>query len=78
MALFQKRNQLRAKANKADAPLGLCVGPRAIIIYAPSVNGRPEEVLFDGVREMEKEFLRQLGTGERQPVVFENDDERLT
>jgi hypothetical protein len=78
MALFQKRNQLRAKAASADAPLGLCVGPRAIIIYAPSVNGKPEEVLFDGVREMEKEYLRQLGDGRRGPVIFENNKDAPT
>jgi hypothetical protein len=71
MALFQRRH-LRAKPE--DQKFGLVVGPPAIVIMKKGgkVDGvwQPDQVLFDGLAEMEREYR----TKGRTPVTFEDDD----
>ena len=67
MALFhRKRPRSRGNGTTELPPLGLVVPPRAIIIHNEFGN-----VTFDGVREMEKEFMRNPRT-----VTFIDDDEQ--
>jgi hypothetical protein len=54
------------EAPKADAPLGLIVPPRAVVIRNPK-----GEVIFDGLSEAEAAYRRNG----RPPVVFEEGDD---
>jgi hypothetical protein len=71
MALFQRKPPRRRGPSSNDPPpLGLVVGPRCIVIIDPLTN----EVVFDGVKEMERVANAAIARGERN-VTFEDDDE---
>jgi hypothetical protein len=65
----------RRRGRDQDRPLGLVVGPKALVIYRDvtfEVDGRKvrtQEVVFDGVAEMERAF--RMGGG--RVVEFEGD-----
>jgi len=60
MALFQRRRRRKADP---DAPLGLVVPIRGVVVTDPKTN----EVIYDEIREREYEYRMMKG---RTPITF--------